>query len=432
MLKMPIIQRVAIGLLFAFMMCTIAFYLPSATGPHNQISPSFLSLIQYSQPPQIKTKILSTLARLNARLAARMQAKLTKARGTSNLATTDVPLPLTNSDPQDAAVSKYEAVDYASTIASIQNALKKLESTRDKTLHSLESQKSSELKRLNSRIAREKKLFRSKVQFCSIHAPQLPHQYVFHRWTNWKTSKLPLRLKTSSIRRMLVMVSLPTPPQAQRTAPLAGGARFLHASRPTASPPTTPVSCAAARRARALSHGAIRPRPLRVPLPSTTLPRPRQSPLPTVRPSPSHPHPTNSRPTLRRLPRPPILRRLPRPRIPLRTQQRQPTAQFRRHSATPRRGPSTLLPLRPSLEPSLEPGGGRPTPPLPCRPTATSPPRLRSSTRTRRPTHRRPQRTGAHPWRLLPPHPPPQHRSARSRSGRPPPPPRPTGARRTR
>jgi hypothetical protein len=145
--------------------------------PQNQSSTPFLSLIQYSQPPPIKTKILSTLARLNARLAAKMQARLTKAhfnRGASNLATTDVPLPLSKTDPQDAAVSKYEAVDYASTIASIQNALKKLESTRDKTLHSLESQRSSELKRLNIRIAREKKIFRSKVQFFSY----LPQQ----RW----------------------------------------------------------------------------------------------------------------------------------------------------------------------------------------------------------------------------------------------------------
>ncbi len=135
------------------------------TYPQNQLSSSNLSLIQYSQPPQVKTKILSTLARLNARLAARMQAKLTKARFNkgNSLATTDVPLPLTKSEPQDAAVSKFEAVDYASTIASIQKALKKLESNRDTTLHRLELQRASDLKRLNARIARERKLFRSKV-----------------------------------------------------------------------------------------------------------------------------------------------------------------------------------------------------------------------------------------------------------------------------
>jgi hypothetical protein len=166
-------QRIScLGIFLAFGCVAITLFFNTLS--QNESSSPNLSLIQYSQPPQIKTKILSTLARLNARLAARMQAKLTRARfnkGTS-LATTDVPLPLTKSDPQDAAVSKFEAVDYASTIASIQKALEKLESTRDKTLHSLESQRSADLKRLNARIARESKLFRSKVHFLSSRPPQ--------------------------------------------------------------------------------------------------------------------------------------------------------------------------------------------------------------------------------------------------------------------
>ena len=124
--------------------------------------------IQATGKIPIKNKILSTLARLNARLAAKMQAKLTKARYTKSIAlsNSDVPMPLSKASltPEDTDVSKYEAVDYASTMESIQRALKKLEATRDKTLAGLESERSADLKRLNSEIARQTKLFRSKVR----------------------------------------------------------------------------------------------------------------------------------------------------------------------------------------------------------------------------------------------------------------------------
>ena len=125
---------------------------------------------QTAQPTQIKTKILSTLARLNARLAAKMQAKLTKARYTKSisLSPSQVPMPLSKASvPQDAEVSKYEQVDYASTMASIQRALKKLEAARDQTLGQLESERTADLKRLNSEIAHQAKLFRAKVRVCS-------------------------------------------------------------------------------------------------------------------------------------------------------------------------------------------------------------------------------------------------------------------------
>ncbi len=120
-----------------------------------------------TQPTTMQNRILSTIARLNARLAAKMQAKLTKPSYSRELqfAPADVPIPLPKADnPRAADVSKYEAVDYASTMASIQSALKKLEAARDKTLGGLKQERAADLKHLNSEIARQAKIFRAKAR----------------------------------------------------------------------------------------------------------------------------------------------------------------------------------------------------------------------------------------------------------------------------